>query len=87
MGAGDHDEADMAHRTAEELFELATDDADHLRQPTGGGAERLSRDPECCTVAICPTSHRGPCTVRARDPGRGPSSDQAHDTGDECRFG
>ncbi|GAA1598560.1 hypothetical protein GCM10009789_60670 [Kribbella sancticallisti] len=77
----------MGHRTAGELFEPATDDADHLRQRTGGGAAQLSGDPECCTVATCSTSHRGPCTVRARDPGRGPSSDQAHDTGDECGSG
>lgn len=32
----------MAHRTAEENFEPATDDAEHQQQPTGGGAERLS---------------------------------------------
>ena len=75
------------HRTAGKHFEPGAGDTEDIRWPDGGGAEQLSRSPECWIVRICPTSHRGPYTVRARNPGRGPSSDQAHDTGDECRSG
>jgi hypothetical protein len=77
----------MVCRTAGTYFESGAGDTESIRQPDGGGADQLPQSPGCCVVRGCPTSHRGPCTVRARDPGRGPSRDQAHDTGDECRSG
>jgi hypothetical protein len=36
-------------------FEPGAGDAEDIRRLDGGGAERLSRSPECCDVRICPT--------------------------------
>jgi hypothetical protein len=33
---------------------LGGGDAEGLRQPNGGGADRRLRAPECCDVRICP---------------------------------
>jgi hypothetical protein len=45
------DEAMVLRWTAEQLGE---GDAEGIRRPDGGGADRLSRAPECCVVWICP---------------------------------
>jgi len=78
------DEAMVLRWTAEQL---GGGDAEGIRRPDGGGADRLSRAPECCVVRICPacTGCRAPSGHHTR--GGVPALGRAHDTGDECRPG
>lgn len=46
-----HEEAMVQRRTPVKLGE---GDAEGIRRPGGGGADRLSRAPGCCRVRICP---------------------------------